>query len=189
MLQALEVSSQVSAGMLASLGKLSEAARQRLDPSRNVRSYIDALCQDGLHGDVLDILTHLLPRQYAIAWGCECLQALRGATPDDPADRAALSAAQRWLADPSEENRRSALELADRLGYKTAGAWLAAAAGWTGGSMLPAGQYEVPVAPTLAGDAVGAAVRLAAASDPQNFDAHVRESVERALTAFGADRR
>jgi hypothetical protein len=184
MLQALDPHSRTSAEVLQSLGKLSDAARERLDPTMNVRGYIDRLCAEGLYGDVIDVLTHLLPKQYSVAWGCECLQGLPQQLEADPSQRAALAVAQRWLADPSEDNRRAAVELSDRLGLKGAGAWLAAAAGWTSGSMLPAGQPEVPVTPTLTGDAVGAALRMAAVAEPMQFEAHLQSFVQRALSAF-----
>ena len=184
MLQALDARSDISAGMLQTLEKLSDAARARLDPAVNVRAFIDRLCSEGLHSDAVDILTHLLPKQYSIAWGCECLQELNAHGTAAPADVAALSVTKRWLADPSEENRRAAIEIADRLRYQGPGAWLAAAAGWTAGSMLPAGQPEVPVAPTLTGDAIGAAVRLAAAAEPAAFAQRMQLYVERALAAF-----
>jgi len=74
--------------------------------------------------------------------------------------------------------------LADRLGMRSAGAWLVAAAGWTSGSMLPPGQPEVPVSPALTGDAVGTALKLAAARDPLQFDQRMQTFVQRALTAF-----
>ena len=184
MLQALDPNSRTSADALQSLGKLSDAARERLDPKLNVRGYIDRLCTDGLYGDVIDVLTHLLPKQYSVAWGCECLQDLSQQVEPDPSQRAALAVAQRWLSDPSEDNRRAAVELADRLGLKGPGAWLAAAAGWTSGSMLPPGQPEVPVTPTLTGDAIGAALRMAAVTDPTKFDVHLQSFVQRALSAF-----
>jgi hypothetical protein len=184
MLQALDARSNISAGMLQTLDKLSEAARQRLDPSVNVRAFIDRLCAEGLHSDAVDVLTHLLPKQYCVAWACECVQELNAHGAGTPADIAALSVTKRWLADPSEENRRAAVELADRLRFQGPGAWLAAAAGWTAGSMLPAGQPEVPVAATLTGDAVGAAVRLAAAAEPSEFAKRMQLFVERALAAF-----
>jgi hypothetical protein len=133
MLQALDARSNISAGMLQTLDKLSDAARQRLDPSVNVRAFIDRLCAEGLHSDAVDVLTHLLPKQYCVAWACECVQELNAHGAGTPADIAALSVTKRWLADPSEENRRAAVELADRLRFQGPGAWLAAAAGWTAG--------------------------------------------------------
>ena len=184
MLKSLDAQSDVSSLMLSSFDRLGDAARQRLSPSLNVRGYLDVLRGDGLLSEIVDVLTHVLPKQYAIAWGCECWQAVHEGKEADPIDRSACSAAQRWLKDPNEENRRAALELADRLGYATPGAWLAAAAGWTGGSMLPVGQAEVPPGPGLPGIAVAASVKLAAAADPSTFEQRLGQFVDQALTAF-----
>jgi len=184
MIKALDAQSQVSSTMLASLRQLGDEAKRRIDPALSVRAYLDSLRRDGLLGDAVDVLTHLLPKQYAIAWGCECWRGAHEGAEADPVEKSAAAAAQRWLQDPSEENRRGALELADRLGYQGAGAWLAAAAGWTGGSMLPSGEYEVPPAPGLPGNAVAAAVKLLAAADPEHFDERLAQFVDRALATF-----
>lgn len=185
MLKALDADSEISCGVLASQGELSDEARSLLDPSINVRGFLDLLSRQGLAEDAVRVLTQVLPRQYAVAWGCECWQAVRAGTDPDPSDRSALAAALRWLKEPTEENRLAAVELADRLAFRSAAAWLAAAAGWSGGSMLPAGQPEVPAPPTLSGDAVRSALFLAAAEDPDNFDARLAEFVDRALATFG----
>lgn len=184
MLRALDPNSDTSAGVLASLRALSEGARGLLDPAVNVRAYLDSLRRNGLHTDAISVLTHVLPRQYALAWGCECWQKLHEGVEVNPAERSAIAAAQRWLKEPSEENRRAAFELADRLGLNTAAAWLAAAAGWSGGSVLPPGQPEIPPPASLSGDAVGAALILAAAADPESFGARVEACIERALATF-----
>jgi hypothetical protein len=184
MLKALDAGSDVSSMMLSSFERLGDAAKRRLDPAINVRRFLDGLRADGLTSDAVDVLTHLLPKQYAIAWGCECWEAAHQGRDVDQVDRSAFSAAQRWLKEPTEEHRKAALELADRLGYKTSGAWLAAAAGWTGGSMVPGGKVEVPPAAGLPGVAVAAALKLAAAVDPATFDRKLGEFVDRALTTF-----
>jgi len=186
MLKALDPNSDTSAGVLASLAALSDQARRLLDPAVNVRAFLDSLRRNELHTDAISVLTHVLPKQYALAWGCECWQQLYKGVEVDPADRSAIAAAQRWLKDPTEENRRAALELVDRLGLHTAAAWLAAAAGWSGGSVLPPGQPEVPPPASLTGDAVGAAVILAAATDPENFGTRADGCVERAFAAFAS---
>lgn len=186
MLKALDPNSDTSAGVLASLPSLGSEARSRLDPAVNVRTFLDTLRRDGLYADAINVLTWVLPRQYALAWGCECWQQLQVGSEADPSDRSAIAAAQRWLKDPSEENRRAAFELADRLGPRSAAAWLAAAAGWSGGSMLPPGQPEVPPPPSLSGDAVAAAVILAAAAEPAAFQTRADACVDRALATFAA---
>lgn len=184
MVKALEPGSQVASTMLTPLGQLGEEARRRIDPRLNVRAYLDTLRRDRLFGDAVDVLGHVLPRQYAIAWACECWQAAQQGREPDPVESSAVAAAQRWLKDPSEENRRAALVLADRLGFGTAGAWLAAAAGWSGGTMVPSGEYEVPPAAGLSGNAVAAALRMLAAREPESFDSSLAGFVDRALAMF-----
>lgn len=184
MVKALEAESQVASTMLAPLEHLGEEARRRIDPLVSVRAYVDSLRRDGLLGDAVDVLAYVLPRQYAIAWACECWRCAHEGREPDPVEASAAAAAQRWLKDPSEENRRAALTLADRLGFRTAGAWLAAAAGWSGGTMLPSGEYEVPPPPGLSGNAVAAALKLLAAREPESFDAQLTSFVDRALATF-----
>jgi hypothetical protein len=184
MLKALEVDSGVASTMLSPLERLGDEARRRIDALVSVRAYLDSLRRDGLLNDAVDVLTYLLPRQYAIAWGCECWQAAQAGSDADPVEMSALAAAQRWLKDPSEEHRRAALQLADRLGFKTAGAWLAAAAGWSGGTMLPSGEYEVPPPPGLSGNAVAAALKLTAAAQPTRYDEQLAQFIDRALATF-----
>ena len=186
MLKALDVNSDVSSEVLASLAGLSDEARCRLDPSLNVRAFLDSLRHDGRFEDAVRVLTQVLPRQYALAWGCECWQAVHAGVEPDPSDKSALAAALRWLKEPTEDNRLAAVELADRLQFQSSAARLVAAAGWCGGSMLPAGQPEVPPPPTLSGDAVRSAVFLAAAEDPENFESWLAEFVDRAVSTFGS---
>jgi hypothetical protein len=183
-LKALEVDSGVASTMLSPMERLGDEARGRIDALVSVRTYLDSLRRDGLLNDAVDVLAYLLPKQYAIAWGCECWQAAQIDGKADPVEMSALAAAQRWLKDPSEEHRRAALQLADRLGYKTAGAWLAAAAGWSGGTMLPSAEYEVPPPPGLSGNAVAAALKLTAAAQPARYDEQLAQFVDRALATF-----
>jgi len=184
MLQALDPQSTTSAEVLQALPRMSDEARAQLQPDINVRAYVDKLCGAGMYVDVVDVLAQLLPKPYAVAWGYECLLDMAQQVEPDPSERAALSVVKRWLSDPSEDNRRAAVELADRLGMKGAGAWLAAAAGWTSGYMLPAGQPEVPAAPTLTADAVATALKLAAVRDAGQFDARLQACVQRAFAVF-----
>jgi len=188
MLKALELESGIASTMLAPLEQLGDEAKRRIDPLVSVRAYLDSLRQDGLLNDAVDVVSYVLPKQYAIAWGCDCWRAAYEGGEADPGEKSAAAAAQRWLQDPSEENRRAALMLADRLGYKTAGAWLAAAAGWTGGSMMPSGEYEVPPPPGLSGNAVSAALKLLAAGDPDAFNERLGGFIERAIATFAPER-
>ena len=188
MLKALELESGVASTMLAPLEQLGDEAKRRIDPLVSVRAYLDSLRQDGLLNDAVDVVSYVLPKQYAIAWGCDCWRAAHEGGEADPGEKSAAAAAQRWLQDPNVENRRAALMLADRLGYQTAGAWLAAAAGWTGGSMMPSGEYEVPPPPGLSGNAVAAAIKMLAAAEPEAFEQRLSRFVDRAIANFAPAR-
>ena len=184
MIGALDVNANLPCSTLLSVRRLSDAARGRMRPDMNVRRYLDALLEDGLPADAVDVLCHVLPKRYAIGWALECLQA-DGAPERNPVDRSALATVQRWLQDPSEDNRRAAMELADRLHYDSAGAWLAAAAGWSGGSLAPADLPEVKPSPVLSGEAVAAALKVSAASKGSDFTGALRGFIDRALATFG----
>jgi hypothetical protein len=184
MLAALEPDSKHSCTMLAALEGLSAEARAKLDATINVRAYLEGLLNDGLPADGVAVVARLLPRKYAIAWGCECFESATAGREIDPIERSGLAAAKRWLADPTEEHRRAAMDLADRLGYGTPGAWLAAAAGWAEGSLAPPDVAAVAPPETLAGDAVAAALKLLAAADIDAFSMHLATYVRRALDTF-----
>jgi len=185
MIPALDSDSDLPSSSIPSAERLSADARARLDAALNVRRYVDRLLTDGLEADAIDVLVHVLPKRYAIAWGLECLQRSGLGDPEaDPVDRSAMAAAQRWLTDPTDENRRAAADIADRLRYQTPGAWLAAAAGWSGGSLLPPDQPEVRPEASLTGDAVSASIKLAAAAAPGQYPVRLRAFVLRALETF-----
>jgi hypothetical protein len=77
-------------------------------------------------------------------------------------DLTPLEAAERWVADPSETNRRAAGVCAEAASYETPGAVAALAAFWSEGSLAPADAAPVTVPPHLGPGAVTSAVQLAA---------------------------
>ena len=144
---------------------------------------VQALVAAGQVQDALKLLARLLPKRYAVAWLCQCArdQSL------DPEDRAGASLAEKWVRDPNESNRRAAFEFADAGGYKSTGAWLAAAAGWSGGSLAPAAQ-ETPVPPPdhLTACAVVAGVNMLAALVADEFEARRTAFIEPAMSLLNA---
>lgn len=160
-------------------GPASALLENGMTPQAAVRTLVDA----GQMQDALKLLARLLPKRYAVAWLCQCArdQSL------DPEDRAGASLAERWVREPNESNRRAAFEFADAGGYKSAGAWLAAAAGWSGGSLAPAAQ-ETPVPPPdhLTAHAVVAGVNLLAALVTGEFEARRTAFIESAMNLLNA---
>jgi hypothetical protein len=145
---------------------------------------VQALVGAGQVQDALKLLARLLPKRYAVAWLCQCArdQAL------NPEDRAGASLAEKWVREPNESNRRAAFEFANAGGYKSAGAWVAAAAGWSGGSLAPASQ-ETPVPPAdhLTACAVVAAINMLAALDIEKFASRRAEFIAPALNLLNGN--
>lgn len=157
---------------------IDEGARALLTPQMSPQQAVDTLLKGGRPQEALQLLARVLPKRYVVAWLCQCA---RG---EDLAedDRAGAVLAEQWVREPGEPQRRIAYEFATAGGYRTLGTWLAAAAGWSGGSLAPATQ-EAPVhAPAhLTARAAVAAINLLAAMEPDRFDERRQAFAARAL--------
>lgn len=185
MVATLDPQSQIPAKSLTPPPTVSSGGEAVLDTGANVRSCLAELMSRGLPADALALIARSLPKRYVVAWACDCL---KGAFANDPKatdiDRAGLALAQTWLADPTEENRRAALDFAERGQFRSVGAWVAASAGWCGGSLLPKG-YDVIAPPDhLPSEAAVAALRLTA-SRGADYPGSCNSFVTRALQIFG----
>jgi hypothetical protein len=142
-----------------------------VDPLAHAR----ALSTSSRPGDAVLFLSHLLPRREAVWWAIQCVRAL---TTWDDADEA-LRAAETWVRTPEDENRRAALGIANGANRRKPTTWLAFAAGWSGGSLLPAEQKPVPVPPGACAMAANAAIMLAvAAGDPRAIGERIAACAE-----------
>lgn len=185
MAAALDPQSQMPARSLTPPPAVSSAALAVLRTGANVRHCLDELITRGLPADAVALVARSLPKRYVVAWACDCLKsafAIDKQTTD--VDRAGLALAQTWLADPTEENRRAALDFAERGGFSSVGTWVAASAGWCGGSLTPKGYDVIPPPDHLPSEAAVAALRLTAARSA-DYVATSTGFVARALQIFG----
>ena len=158
------------------------AARSLLPPGAAPPDAVRRLLDAGQVQAALQLLAALLPKRYVVAWLCQCA---RGEALSDD-DRAGAALAEQWVRDPGEHHRRIAYEFATADGYQTLGGWIAAAAGWSGGSLAPAAQ-DTPVPPPalLTARAATAAINLLAAIEPDRFDQRRAAFAGRALSLLG----
>jgi hypothetical protein len=125
--------------------------------------------------DAIRLVAQSLPKRQAVWWACLCVRKVAGASPAD-GTLAALGAAEAWVIDPSEENRRAALPAAEAAGYGTAAGCAAAAAFWSGGSLAPPNLPAVPPGEHLSAHGAASAVMLAAvATEPEKAPEKSRE--------------
>ncbi|MEL1265703.1 DUF6931 family protein [Pseudoxanthomonas putridarboris] len=127
---------------------------------------VRALVAAGHRQAALELLMRLLPKRYAVAWLCQCARA----EPLDTSDREGVTLAEAWTKEPTEPHRRAALRLAAERDYGSVGAWIAAAAGWSGGSLSEEGQPPSPAPDHLTAIAATAAVNGLAALDTARFE-------------------
>ena len=132
-------------------------------------SFLEALIREDCLIDALRFYAYALPAREAIDWACRCLRTLAVKADDAPC----LDAASEWLKEPTEDNRRRAHTVAEQAEFGTAASWAAMAVFWSGGSIAPVDQPEVPAGPELVGHAVAGAVLLGAVSgEPQEASSH-----------------
>lgn len=162
---------------------LSALASAKLRPEMTPQAAVQTLLDAGDTQDALKLLARLLPKRYAVAWLLQCARDQQLGLED----KAGASLAEKWVREPNEDNRRAAFEFANAGGYRSLGAWLAAAAGWSGGSLAPATQERaVPPPEHLTARATVAAINLMAALVSEQFEARRGAFIERAMSLLDA---
>ena len=126
-----------------------DEAKKLLRDGMTTRQYLDVLVQKEQFPDAARFLAHALPKREAVWWACMCADAV-----PDPAlagaDAAARVAAEAWVRKPTEEPmRRAAWDAAQKTAYRSAEAWAAVGAFWSGGSMAPSGRVRDRALPRL----------------------------------------
>jgi hypothetical protein len=140
---------------------LGEEAKKLLRDGLTPRQFLDALLERQEYPDAARFLAHALPKREGVWWACLCARAAHG--PGAPAKAAAaLQAAEKWVADPSEDNRRAAMAAAEAAELGTPAGCAAMAAFWSGGSLAPPNVPAVPPGEHLTAHGVAGAVMLAA---------------------------
>jgi hypothetical protein len=150
-----------TAAEVCKLCTLGDEAKALLRDGQTPRQLFDLLTGKALHLDAIRLLAAALPKREAVWWACLCARQAHGANP--PAKvAAALAAAEKWVANPSEENGRAAQAAAEAAEMGTPAGCAAMAAFWSGGSLAPPNVPAVPPGEQLTGHGVAGAVMLAA---------------------------
>lgn len=98
-------------------------------------AFLKRLAADGKLEHAVSVCAYLLPRREAVWWGCYSARTLLGE--GSRTDSAPLLAAEAWVQQPTEENRRAALDIGTRADSNAPLTWLALAAGWSSGTFAP----------------------------------------------------
>jgi hypothetical protein len=117
-------------------------------------------------GDSLAAISYVaaaLPKLEVIAWGLASLPPLEREDPDYAARMLLRDSAQRWLAEPDDDNRRAIERLLETADREWPEALIGFAIFFSGGSIAPEDSPPVPADPRLTGQLVAGAVQSVAA--------------------------
>ncbi len=114
------------------------------------------------------------------------------APPDLPEpDRLAREAAELWVRQQGDKNRRNAMRLAEATTFEAPEPWAAVAVFWSGDSIAPEDQPAVPPPPHTTGKAVAGTIYLVAVrTDPKRQTTRLKRFLEsgRNIAAGGSGR-
>jgi hypothetical protein len=102
---------------------------------------------------------YLLPRRVAVAWACRSIRRMAGELRSD--EERMLVFAENWVEEPEEPRRRKALASGAMGDTKSPATWVALAAGWSGGSVVPDEMGYAPADPEQTAKAVRVAFFIA----------------------------
>jgi hypothetical protein len=150
-------------------------------PADLLRSLLD-------HDQILDaigFLAHALPTREAVWWACLCARKMPGGVTGEHAARA-LEAAEAWVKQPDEDNRRAAEVAAEAADMEGPASFAAMAAFMSGGSIAPAEFDTVEPPENITARLVAGAVIVAVHNfEPGEIDeksrAFVNEGMELAI--------
>jgi hypothetical protein len=135
--------------------------------------------------DAVRFLVQTLQADAAVRWACECVRNLQ--QPDAAEEqKAALRAAEAWLASPDETTRRATKDAADQAGLDTPEGVLAMAVFFSGGSVAPETAPEVP-APARACHrlSAGAVMLAVVSSHPENAPERFQQAIQLGRSSEG----
>jgi hypothetical protein len=132
-----------------------EDIRARPDAESSLQ-FFAALSKSRTPEEAVTFGAYLLPRRRAVWWGHECVRSVIHLLSDQ--DLKMLQLAESWVREPEEEHRIRAMDEGLNARTKTPGAWIALAAGWSGGSLAPPEAPKVPPPTYLTARAVNAGI-------------------------------
>ena len=136
--------------------------REAVSPELSPVQLIDSWFEQEKFNEVVTFLCHSLPARESVWWGCLCLQSVALSAELSDVQQQALDAAENWVRNPTEANRRISEARAQKAELDNAAGWLAQSAFWSGGSLTPVDAPASPAPPYLYSHAVAGAICLAA---------------------------
>lgn len=155
----------------------------------NALEFLRQLIAAQLWEPAISFCAYLLPRRAAVAWAGRSVRRMMPAPRADE-DRM-LGFAEGWVEDPAEPRRRKALSAGTVGDAKSPATWVALAAGWSGGSIVPENMGFAPADPEQTAKAVRVALfialsRLETKDKPRVMTACLHDGIQLASGGLGS---
>ncbi|WP_281649078.1 hypothetical protein [Parendozoicomonas sp. Alg238-R29] len=157
--------------------------RASVNPDVSPVQLIDSWLEQEKYNEVVTFMCHSLPARESVWWGCLCLHSVALSQKLSNVQQQALEAAESWVRNPTEANRRISEARAQKAERDNAAGWLAQSAFWSGGSLTPVDAPASLAPPYLYSHAVAGAICLAAVLPDGN---KAKENYRR-MIAIGLD--
>lgn len=167
---------------LAGVAQLGKEAMALLTPELPHRAFVQKMVEAEQFPDAVRYLAHALPRREGVWWAW--VTAKRAAGPEPaPKIKDSLDATEKWIAQPTDPNRRVAFEKAEAADLGTPAGCTGAAAFFAGESMAPPNLQAVPPGEWDTAKAIAGAVMLAVVEkEPEKakekFQAAIQQGLE-----------
>jgi len=167
---------------ISAVAQLGDEAMALARPEMHPVDFVMLLMNQKLYSDAVRFLAHAMPRREAVWWGWMCARRVSEQKSTPPV-KAALEITEKWIAQPSEENRRAAHAAAEKATLGTAAGCAALGAFFSGGSIAPPEAPPVPPGEFLTAKAISGAVIFAALSGapleaPEKFNSFVAQGLD-----------
>lgn len=140
--------------------RLAKPAAAHFRPELLPAEFAATLLARGQHTDAIRFIAHALTPRDGVWWACQCARQSMGEE-TTAEETAAISAAELWVTELSDETRRAAFVAANAAGIGTAAGSAALAVFYTGGSLTPPDAPPVTPAEFAAAPLVAGSVILA----------------------------
>ncbi len=176
-IQALRKIPQEYAHDIINRYQVDKSLREKISPDQSPHALINQWLKEENYNQLVIFLCHALSAREAVWWGCLCLRMVEQKLNEE--QQQALSAAESWVHESTEANRRISETRAKRAELDNAAGWLAQAAFWSGGSITPIDAPDNPAPPYLYSHAVAGAICLSAvlpdaSNGKKNYKAMIR---------------
>jgi hypothetical protein len=167
---------------VASVAELGDEAMAMIKPELHPADFVAKLMDKQFYPDAVRFVAHALPKREAVWWAWMSARRGSGDHPPRPI-KASLEATEKWIAQPSDENRRAAKAAADTAKLDTAAGCAGLAAFFSGDSLAPPDLPAVAPGPYLTAKAVSGAVNFAAMAGepkqaPEKFKSFVAQGLD-----------